>query len=106
MKRTPKTAAIKLKGGLVPHRTKRKLRKPRRKPYREEVTGYDHHRDTDTLRKIERTIDRERDWYSETVTDPETGEIVHRCEEPLSKHRGRGSAAKKRRGRTTKERGA
>ncbi len=94
MKITPKTGAITLKGGLTPHRTKRKLRKPRRKPYREEVTGYDHHRDTDTLRKIERIVDREKDWYSETVTDPETGEIVHRCEEPLSEHRGRGSAAR------------
>ncbi len=74
----------------MPHRTKRKLR---RKPYLEEVTGYEHHRDTDRLNKVERIIDRGRDLYSKTYTDPETGQIVYKCEERLSKHRGRGSAA-------------
>jgi len=47
---------------------------------------------------LERLIDRENDWYAETVTDPETGEIVHECKEPLSEHQGHG-AAKKREGR-------
>jgi hypothetical protein len=28
----------------------------------------------------------------EVVTDPETGNVVHRSEEPLSEHRGHGSA--------------
>ena len=37
-------------------------------------------------------IDREADTYDETVTDPESGEIVHECHEPLSEHRGHGSA--------------
>ncbi len=91
---TPDTGAITLEGRWAPHRTKRKFREPGRKPYREEVTGYDHHRDSDRLRKVERIIDRERDWYSETLTDPETGQIVRSCEEPLSKHRDRGLAAR------------
>ncbi len=35
------------------------------------------------------------DWYAETVTDPDTGEIIHHHEEPLTDHRGHGSAKKK-----------
>jgi len=42
------------------------------------------------LRK-DRLIDRRDDKYRETVTDPETGDIVHHREEPLSQHRGHGS---------------
>lgn len=42
-----------------------------------------------------RTIDRSNDTYQETVTDPRTGEIIHHCEEPLSKHFGHGSAKPK-----------
>ncbi len=42
-----------------------------------------------------RVIDKRQDKYEETVTDPDTGKIVHHCEEPLSKHTGHGSAKKK-----------
>lgn len=35
-------------------------------------------------------VDRALGRYREVVSDPETGEIVHECEEPLSKHRGHG----------------
>ena len=30
--------------------------------------------------------DREKDHYSEKVVDPDTGQIVHQCDEPLSDH--------------------
>mgnify|MGYP005867416241 CR=1 FL=1 len=40
-------------------------------------------------------IDRDNDLYSETVVDPATNEIIHRCEEPLSKHQGHGSAKRR-----------
>ena len=40
----------------------------------------------------ERVIDRENDQYFERVTDYETGEVIHVHEEPLSEHRGHGSA--------------
>lgn len=30
-------------------------------------------------------------WYSEKVTLRDTGEVIHRCEEPLDKHQGHGS---------------
>jgi len=44
---------------------------------------------------LERVIDRENDYYKEVVRDPSTGEVIHHCEEPLSKHQGHGSAKKR-----------
>lgn len=41
---------------------------------------------------VERLIDRDHNLYKETVIDSETNEVIHRCEEPLSDHRDRGSA--------------
>lgn len=41
-----------------------------------------------------RLIDRRNDLYIEWVIDPDTGEIIHSCEEPLSHHRGHGDARK------------
>lgn len=46
------------------------------------------------LKKV-RVIDRENDHYREKVWDPETGDVIHECEEPLSQHFGHGSAKKK-----------
>ena len=40
-------------------------------------------------------IDREKDIYREKVTNPRTGEVIHSCEEPLSRHLGHGSARQK-----------
>ena len=34
------------------------------------------------------------DEYVELVTNPETGEVLYECREPLSQHRGHGSAKK------------
>jgi hypothetical protein len=39
-----------------------------------------------------RRIDREQNRYQEQVVDPLTGDIVHHADEPLSEHRGHGSA--------------
>jgi hypothetical protein len=41
-----------------------------------------------------KTENRRENRYTEVVKDPETGEIVHEVEEPLSEHRGHGSAKK------------
>jgi len=38
-----------------------------------------------------RKVDRDGDRYTETVTMRDTDEIVHHCDEPLSKHKGHGS---------------
>lgn len=42
-------------------------------------------------------VDRLRNWYSKSVTDPSTGEVIRRCEQPLSAHNGRGSAFRSKR---------
>lgn len=62
------------------------------RPFMEQVAGSDLHRKTGIWMRIERVIDRARDWYRERITNPKTGEIVHECEEPLSQHRGHGAA--------------
>jgi hypothetical protein len=62
------------------------------KPYIEGKCADDLHRNTGRWMHLQRIVDRTRNWYEEVVTDPETGNVVHRCEEPLSEHRGHGSA--------------
>lgn len=42
-----------------------------------------------------RDIDRDADTYYERVVDPETGEVLRQCDEPLSEHFERGSAKPK-----------
>lgn len=41
-------------------------------------------------------INRDTNEYFERVTDPDTGEILHECREPLTDHRGHGAAKKSR----------
>lgn len=61
------------------------------KPFIEQVSGNDLHYKTGKYMKHSRVIDRDNDLYHEVVTDPETGEVVHECKEPLSHHRGHGA---------------
>jgi hypothetical protein len=42
--------------------------------------------------RVHRIIDRRRDLYYEKIHDPETRKILHEVEEPLTQHRGHGSA--------------
>ena len=42
-----------------------------------------------------RIIDKENDNYQELVVINETGEIKHKCNEPLAEHQGHGSAKDK-----------
>lgn len=63
-----------------------------KKSYIESISGDDLHRKTGKWMKLSRLIDRENNVYKEEVKDPATGDIVHRCEEPLSDHKGHGSA--------------
>ena len=39
-----------------------------------------------------RVIDWKNNRYRDTITDPQTGEVVHHREEPLDEHQGHGSA--------------
>lgn len=44
---------------------------------------------------IHRVIDRVQDRYEERIVDVETGQVVRVVDEPLTHHKGRGSAQKK-----------
>jgi len=62
-----------------------------KRPFIEQTFGDDLHRKSQRWMQFHRVIDRLRNWYSERVTDPESGEVIHSCEEPLTDHRGHGS---------------
>ena len=66
-----------------------------KKPIYESVTGDDLHRDTGQWNKLTREIDRENNRYKEVITNPESGEVLRHCEEPLTDHFDRGSAKPK-----------
>jgi hypothetical protein len=64
----------------------------KREPFIEQTVGDDLHRRTGRWMKLQRVIDRLNNWYREIVQDPESGQIVHESNEPLTAHRGHGSA--------------
>jgi hypothetical protein len=69
-----------------------KVKRPtRKKPFIEQTVGDNFHKASGTWRKRERVINRDNDSYCEVISDA-AGREVHRCEEPLSAHRGHGSA--------------
>ena len=61
------------------------------RPFLESKTGDDLHEKTGQWNYLERVVDREQDYYKELISNPSTGEVIHHCEEPLSKHIGHGS---------------
>ena len=58
--------------------------------------GVDYNRDRKKYVHLERRVSRDQDLYREVITDPDTGEVIHKCEEPLSKHQGHGDAKRSR----------
>ena len=54
------------------------------------------------LMKKERIIDRKNNYYRERVVNADTGEVVRDVEQPLSEHRGHGSAKHKKQAPTTR----
>lgn len=66
-----------------------------KKPRMELIGGDEKYVAQDKWVQKDRIIDREKNKYFELVKDPETGEIIHKCEEPLSHHFGHGSAKSK-----------
>jgi hypothetical protein len=59
---------------------------------REVTSGADYSVTRQRWVRFYRLPDRAGDQYEELVVDPETGEVIHSCKEPLSEHRGRGAA--------------
>jgi hypothetical protein len=66
-----------------------------KKPFLEHKTGDSFFRRATKWVKRVMRIDRRGDRYTEQVYDPKTGETIHRCDEPLSEHKGHGSARKR-----------
>lgn len=67
----------------------------KKNPRRKFFVGEEIRRDTGKWVNKERNIDQDNNIYKEVVTDPETGEIIHFCEEPLTDHTGHGSAKRR-----------
>jgi RNA polymerase subunit RPABC4/transcription elongation factor Spt4 len=65
---------------------------PKTKPFREVKAGDDFCRDRGKWVDRVVSVDRENDQYAEKVTDKETGEVIHQCQETLRQHRGHGPA--------------
>lgn len=63
-----------------------------KKPFVEEKSGPDYSHSRKKLVRKERLIDRDNNKYYEIVTDYQSGEVIHHCEEPLTDHYGHGSA--------------
>jgi len=57
------------------------------RPRYEAVGGDDLHRKSGIWMNLTRIIDRLNNRYEETVTNPQTGEVVHQTVEPLSQHK-------------------
>jgi predicted nucleic acid-binding Zn ribbon protein len=68
-----------------------------RKTQVDQFSGDDLHKKSGKWMQKTRLLDHQKDEYKEVVTNPETGEEVHGCEEPLSKHTGHGTPKKKKR---------
>ena len=66
-----------------------------KKSVQEFKAGDDLHRESGKWHHREMYIGPKNDSYKEIVKDKTTGEIIHKCEEPLSKHIGHGSAKHK-----------
>ena len=66
-----------------------------KKPYVEDLSMPDYSYSRGKHVHRQRVIDRDKDHYFEKITDYETGEVIHHCEEPLSQHRGHGDAKRK-----------
>ena len=85
------TEEVKMYDGLsFKHKNPKKSGKA--KILAEGFNGYEYSHHLQKMVTKQRLIDREGNAYRETVTDIETGEVIHKCEEPLSQHTDRGTA--------------
>ena len=75
-------------GGKVREEGVKKLTK-------EFLYGADYSKQEHKYMEKERVIDRKNNIYHEKVTDPDNGNVVHKCDEPLTEHFGHGSAKNK-----------
>jgi len=67
----------------------------KKKPFVEEMSMPEYSYSKGKIVHKYRLIDRDNDKYAEKVSDYQSGEIIHQCEEPLTEHFGHGSAKHK-----------
>jgi predicted nucleic acid-binding Zn-ribbon protein len=61
------------------------------KVFAEGFSGYEYSHSRKKTVSKQRLIDRKNNLYREVVVDSETGDLIHKCEEPLKQHQGHGS---------------
>lgn len=59
------------------------------------IFGHELFKKENRMVKKSRLIDKENNWYEETIVDPKTGDVIHETKEKLSDHYGHGSAKPK-----------
>jgi hypothetical protein len=64
----------------------------KKKPFVEEMSMPEYSYSKGKIVHKYRLIDRDNDKYAEKVSDYQSGEIIHQCEEHLTEHFGHGSA--------------
>lgn len=65
--------------------------KGKSRPAIETVSGIEYNRDIRKNVRVYRIINRKQDEYLERISDTDTGEVIHSCNEPLSCHTGHGA---------------
>ena len=69
--------------------------KGRGKPFFDIRAGADFYYKEQEWCHLERIIDRDNNLYIEKITNPKTGQVIKEIKEPLTEHKGHGSAKKK-----------
>lgn len=77
------------------HKIVLRARDRRKRPPLEICTVESLHHATGELVYREMTFDRKNNLYREVIIDPKTRKTIHKSEEPLTMHRGHGSAKRK-----------
>ena len=85
-------SVVEVRSGLRAKARSGEAGKPGGKPWMTTMSEPSWSRDRQKWLHREKTENRRDDRYTEVVWDPDTGKIVHQCDEPLSEHRGHGSA--------------
>ncbi|NWJ45001.1 MAG: hypothetical protein HXX08_03895 [Chloroflexi bacterium] len=62
------------------------------KPFIEIIVGYDWSQALKRFVNKYRLVDRHSNKYKEVISDGETDNVIHFCEEPLNEHQDRGTA--------------
>jgi tRNA G26 N,N-dimethylase Trm1 len=81
------TEFVDVKGKKDNYPSKRKLRRHIQTGARKDADG--------RVVSVRRVINADTDEYEEEIIDVATGDVIRKCKEPLSAHRGRGSERKK-----------